>query len=237
MPSLKAFRRMAGLPDSIRRWSQAAEQVKAGQKDLALIRKCIEDASLSELSMLTVVRSIVSPTPVTDEQMAWARERLERREAPPMDVSKWPVSNVTLAFPVGMPSDVALLGLCEMPKDVPVANQYDDAGNKLPDPVGICLSSVKFQIYTAGGEKLAEEAALPHEGKVRCVFGGKDLPAMWEHIRADGDVRVRLVAWPPGSIALTKPVPPTLRALTGAITRARKPAVPTTPWRRTSTPS
>ena len=34
MPSLKAFRRMAGLPDTIRRWKDAAEQVKAGQQAL-----------------------------------------------------------------------------------------------------------------------------------------------------------------------------------------------------------
>ena len=35
MPSLKAFKRMAGLPGDIRRWSEAAEHVKAGQAALA----------------------------------------------------------------------------------------------------------------------------------------------------------------------------------------------------------
>lgn len=109
---------------------------------------------------------------------------------------KWPVSNVRLAFPVGMPSDVALLGLCDMPADVPVANQYDDVGNKLPDPVGICLSMVKFQIHDEGGEKLAEEAALPHEGRVQCVFGGKDLDALWNRLVPGGLVRVRVTAYP-----------------------------------------
>ena len=154
-----------------------------------------------------------------------------------MDLSKWPVSNVSLAHPVGMPSDVALLGLCDMPADVPVANQYDDAGNKLPDPVGICLSSVKFQIVTAGGETLAEAAGLPHYGKVRCVFGSRDLPALWQHLDQDGDVRLRVVAWP-RFYELDEDGHAHLRGDDrGYPCRAPKHGAPTARWRGTSTAS
>ena len=123
---------------------------------------------------------------------------IDRVEDDVMDVSKWPVSNVTLAFPLGMPSDVALLGLCDMPADVPVGNRYDDAGNKLPDPVGICLSMVRFQIFDAANDvKLAEEAALPHDGRVCCVFGGKDLNALWDVLAKPGAERmVYIEAYP-----------------------------------------
>ena len=68
MPSLKAFRRMSGLPDSIRRWSQAAEQVKAGQDALAL--QAVRARGIGGLQ--------------------------QNVESKPMDVSKWPVLNVTL---------------------------------------------------------------------------------------------------------------------------------------------
>ena len=91
MPSLKAFRKMSGLPDSIRRWSQAAEQVKAGQQALT-------DAALRSKRSL---------------------------ESKPMDVSKWPVSNVTLGHFPKARSDVVLLGLCDMPADTPTVNRYE----------------------------------------------------------------------------------------------------------------
>ena len=104
--------------------------------------------------------------------------------APKMEWMKWPASNVALAFPVGMPSDVALLGLCDMPADTPV------------DGPGLALSMVKFQIHTAEGAKLAEEAALPHEGKVRCVFGRKDLTALWKRLGPGLRVPVRVTAYP-----------------------------------------
>ena len=34
MPSLKKFREMTGLPDTVRRWNDAAKIVKAGQQSL-----------------------------------------------------------------------------------------------------------------------------------------------------------------------------------------------------------
>ena len=107
-----------------------------------------------------------------------------------MEWGKWPVSSVALAFPVGMPSDVALLGLCDMPADVPVANQYDDAGNALPDPVGICLSMVKFQIHDEGGEKLAEEVgACPIRGECGASSAARICQrsgGAWGRVRACG---------------------------------------------------
>ena len=109
------------------------------------------------------------------------RWKIERAQ---MDLSKWPVSNVTLAFPVGMPSDVALLGLCDMPADTPV------------DGTGIALSMVKFQIYTLEDVKLADEVSLPHDGKVQCVFGRKDLTALWKLLGPGLQVQVRITAYP-----------------------------------------
>lgn len=122
------------------------------------------------------------------------KPKQEKKVTPQLEYMQWPVSNVTLAHPVGMPRDVALLGLCDMPTDTPVANQYKDDGTKIPDPVGICLSMIKFQLWS-GKEKLAEEAALPHDGKVRCIFGSNDLSALFKRMDSK-TVPIHVVAYP-----------------------------------------
>ena len=109
------------------------------------------------------------------------KPKQEKKVEPKLEYMQWPVSNVTLVHPVGLPSDVALLGLCNMPTDVPVNNQYEEDGTKIPDPVGICLAMVQFQVWSEN-EKLAEESALPHNGVVRCVFGSKRLESTLEEV-------------------------------------------------------
>ena len=98
-----------------------------------------------------------------------------------MDLSKWPVSNVELAFPVGLPNDVAFVGLCDIPKDVPIANRYGSAGNKLPDPVG----------------DLPVDGPIPDQGRGRRETGGGGWLALWANDGGTGDL------WPdrPGKAA------------------------------------
>ena len=163
MTSLRAFRRMSGLPDSIRRWSQAAEHVKAGQQALT-------DAALRSKRSL---------------------------ESKPMDVSKWPVSNVTLGHFPKARSDVVLLGLCDMPVDTPVVNRYDQDGRKLPDPRGPALLMTMFQLWAIyHDQKVAETVGGLHEGMSRGGFSQRDLTPLWKLLDKNDVVTVRVVAWP-----------------------------------------
>ena len=177
MPSLKAFRAMSGLPDSIRRWSQAAEQVKRGQQAIAIVDELKREA------------------PPMDWPANVAREVAEADGRKPEDFryDQWPVSNVRCEN-----SDsrhYPFYFRCDMPKDTPVSNQYDDANEPIPDPVGMCSQSVDFRLHDADtGEKLAENTALLHEGHV--VSKPRDRQELWRRLTPGTSIRVKLVACP-----------------------------------------
>ena len=78
---------------------------------------------------------------------------------------QWAVSNVHLRHidvtqDAHFPDEIALIYGCDLPADTPLANQYDDVGNKIPDPAGIVLQSVQFDLYDADtGEELDPRCA------------------------------------------------------------------------------
>lgn len=110
---------------------------------------------------------------------------------------QWPISNLTMGHPVGYKSDIALICKCDMPGDIPQPNQYDENDQKLPDPVGIAFSRVKFQLYTEDGDKLAEGVGGLHEGESQCGFSGRELDKLWKLLKHRAiPLYVRLVAFP-----------------------------------------
>ena len=115
-----------------------------------------------------------------------------------MNLSKWPVSNVTLGHFPKTRSDVVLLGLCDMPADTPTVNRYDQDGQKLPDPRGPALLMVMFQLWAIyhGPRKVAETVGGLHEGKSRGGFSQSDLTPLWSLLDENDVVTVRLDVWP-----------------------------------------
>ena len=216
MPSLKAFRKMSGLPDSIRRWSQAAEQVKAGQQALVEQARGTNTNPLGEdvadnphhgtnQAAARTARPhpwatgvTAGETEVGRGQRTMSPPRAPNTESKPMDVSKWPVSNVTLGHFPKARSDVVLLALCDMPADTPVVNQYDQDGRKLPDPRGPALLMTMFHLVAIyhNNEKVAETVGGLHEGKSRGGFSQSDLAPLWSLLDTNDVVTVRVVARP-----------------------------------------
>ena len=180
MPSLKAFRQMAGLPDTIRRWKDAAEQVKAGQQALT-------DAALRSK------RSLEAKPMDWHPQVHREHAEADGRKPEDFQFEQWPVSNVRLEN-----SDsrhYPFYFRCDMPKDTPVSNQYDDAGNKIPDPVGMCLQSVDFRLHDADtGARLAENVSLLTDGEA--VSKPRDRQPLWSVLTPGTSIRVKLTAFP-----------------------------------------
>ena len=125
-----------------------------------------------------------------------------------MDLSKWPVSNVTLGHFPKTRSDVVLLALCDMPADTPTVNRYErderhpsseERGwRKLPDPRGPALLMVMFQLWAIyhGPRKVAETVGGLHEGKSMGGFSQRDLAPLWNLLDENDVVTVRIDAWP-----------------------------------------
>ena len=107
--------------------------------------------------------------------------------------TQWPVSDVALHLDV-ISRHVAAGYRCRMPKGTPQASQYKD-GKPLPDPVGIALSWVQFQlIEVATGEGLHETNAGHIDGVVQGFLSGK--ARLWDKLQPGGAVDVYLTAVP-----------------------------------------
>lgn len=109
------------------------------------------------------------------------------------DWSRWPVSNVRL---INSESRYALFFcLCDIPKDTPLDNQYDENNSPLPDPVGITLAKVKLELYDADtNELLNTNTTLPFEGECRAT--PKDGSRFWNVLTPGSSIQVKLVAYP-----------------------------------------
>ena len=123
-----------------------------------------------------------------------------------MDLSKWPVSNVTLGHFPKARSDVVLQALCDMPADTPIVNRYErderypsseERGwRKLPDPRGPALLMTMFQLWAIyHDQKVAETAGGLHEGRSSGGFSQQDLAPLWRLLDNNDVVTVRVVAW------------------------------------------
>ena len=119
---------------------------------------------------------------------------------------QWPVSDVRFGF-----SDHRLREFeyaCRMPADTPHANQYerderypsrDQRGwRKLPDPVGMALSRVKFELREADtGERFHENECDHDNGEVLGGMAvGSRKTTLWGRLPPGGSIRVRLVCYP-----------------------------------------
>ena len=125
-----------------------------------------------------------------------------------MDVSKWPVSNVTLGHFPRTRSDVVLQACCDMPADTPTVNRYErderypsgeERGwRKLLDPRGPALLMTMFELVAIyhNNEKLAETAGGLHEGRSRGGFSQSDLAPLWSLLDKNDVVTVRVAARP-----------------------------------------
>ena len=107
---------------------------------------------------------------------------------------QWPVSNVRLENSESR--YYPFYFRCDMPKDTPIGNQYDHAGNKIPDPVGMCLQSVNFRLHDAEtGDKLAENGSLLHM-MVKRSSKPRDKQELWNRLTPGASIRVKLIALP-----------------------------------------
>ena len=183
MPSLKKFREMAGLPSTVRRWSQAAARVQSmsqAENELAIMKASKQHAKWHpQVHKAEAMRDGLKPEDFRFEQ--------------------WPVSNVRLRnIKPGeyFPKDIALIYRCDMPATTPHANQYSEDGQKIPDPTGMALSWVKFELRDAETHFVLDKDLRDHaDGKVTGMLGGRC--QLWKRLLPGGDaVRVRLHSVP-----------------------------------------
>ena len=109
---------------------------------------------------------------------------------------RWPVSNVRLELrEPSTQRDQMAIYRCDMPPDTPHANQYDEDGQRIPDPKGIVLAWVKFQLLNADSHDVLDEDLRDHvDGKVTGYLGlGSQL---WHHLTPEETVTVKLAATP-----------------------------------------
>ena len=114
------------------------------------------------------------------------------------DFLQWPVSDVRLQLPVeadGLPATVGLIYRCAIPADTPQADQYDDSGQSLSDPVGLALAWVQFALHDVDDGDVVDRDDRGHtNGQVEgFVVDGADL---WQRLVPGASLRVRLTAQP-----------------------------------------
>lgn len=120
------------------------------------------------------------------------------------DISKWPVANVRIE--AGGPS-VAAVYRCDMPPGTPHMNVYvkddsDPTGYRmLPDPVGMVLSRVEFQLVDVLSGVVLDTDGRDHEhGKVTGFLndGGPhgSGPWFWSYLEPGIGIEVKLRATP-----------------------------------------
>lgn len=78
MPSLKKFREMAGLPDTVRRWTQAADMAKAGQ-DALTVQAAQAGRVETKQEAAPVAKSEVESAPAPWEPPRITNPRVERQ--------------------------------------------------------------------------------------------------------------------------------------------------------------
>ena len=114
------------------------------------------------------------------------------------DFLQWPVSDVRLQLPVeadGLPASVGLIYRCAIPPDTPQADQYDDNGQSIPDPVGLALAWVQFALHDVdAGDVVGRDDRDHTSGQVEgFAVDGSDL---WQRLVPSTSLRVRLTAQP-----------------------------------------
>lgn len=128
------------------------------------------------------------------------REYAEQDGLTPDDLrfEQWPVSNVALrhiAPDEYFPEDIALVYSCQIPSETPHCNQYDDNNNPIPNPVGMALQSVHFELQNATTGEILDEDPRDHDnGNVIGFLGGRC--ALWNYLSPGTSIQVRLVAYP-----------------------------------------
>lgn len=113
---------------------------------------------------------------------------------------QWPVSNVRLVLPEFRNGYFAAYYRCNIPSSTPQANQYDKNDHPIPDPVGIALSRVQFQLIDADAHTILDEEDSDHQqGAVESYLnnGSSHGPALWRKLVPGGDpIGVKLRATP-----------------------------------------
>lgn len=130
----------------------------------------------------------------------WVNSRYAKRfgrTPDEFDHWQWPVSNVRLEHPeYGMPDEVVLGYHCEIPASTPQANQYDAQGSLIPDPFGLALSRVRFELRAVSDDAVLDKRSVMHEnGKVESVGATVGIP-LWRRLHPGHSIQVRLYALP-----------------------------------------
>ena len=109
---------------------------------------------------------------------------------------RWPVSNVRLEVrePTTQRDQMAIYR-CEMKPDTPHPNQYEADGTRIPDPVGIALAWVKFQLLDADSHDVLDEDLRDHfDGQVTGYLSLNS--QLWHRLTPGKVLGVKLTATP-----------------------------------------
>ena len=111
---------------------------------------------------------------------------------------QWPVSNVRMALPgYELPREICICYQCDVPPDTPQVNVYDKDGNKVPDPVGMALSNIKFTLREAGKQTELDIAGSDHiNGFAQAFLPTKSDDLLWKKLTPGKTIQVILVATP-----------------------------------------
>ena len=111
---------------------------------------------------------------------------------------QWPIYNVRMALPgPHLPREICVCYQCDVPPDTPQVNVYDKDGNKVPDPVGMALSNIKFTLYEAGTQNKLDMAGSDHiDGFAQGFLPTKSDDLLWKKLTPGKTIQVILVATP-----------------------------------------
>ena len=111
---------------------------------------------------------------------------------------RWPISNVRMALPgYELPREICICYQCDVPPDTPQVNVYDKDGSKVPDPVGMALSNIKFTLYEAGTQTKLDIAGSDHiDGFAQTFLPTKSDDLLWKKLTPGKTIEVFLVATP-----------------------------------------
>lgn len=110
---------------------------------------------------------------------------------------QWPISNVKITMPGDdLPPQIALCYGCDLPANTPQTNLYEEDGTPIPDPTGMVLASVRFDLYEADtGFQLDTDLRANHTDGQVLGFRTSGGP-FWDRVRAGSTVDVILKATP-----------------------------------------
>ena len=177
-------------PSTLYRWLRKGHMTPFEQAGLAVSRKGR--------------RWIIEEKPMSEQKQEWPsyihRGYAEQDGLTPDDLrfEQWPLSDIHLrhvATDEHYPEDIALVYSCQIPSETPHCNQYDQNGNPLPDPVGIALQSIRFELQNADtGEALDEDNRDHDNGNVIGFLAGRS--PIWHRLTPGTSLHVRLIAYP-----------------------------------------